>query len=218
MFTGLVEARGRVERLTKALGSAVLRISAPFADSLEHGESVSVNGICLTVTKLLPGAFETQAVERTVRMTTLGRWRAGDPVNLERALRAGDRIGGHIVTGHVDGVARIAALTPAAGVRDIVIEVPEKLLPHLVERGSVAVDGVSLTVAAVDGVRVTISLIPETLASTTAGRYRVGQEVNVETDVVAKYRESTRLDAGSDAETKTAGITIERLRELGFTE
>lgn len=216
MFTGLIEAKGRIERFVRRSGAGLLRISAPFADELAPGESVAVNGVCLTVSRVLRGAFECEPVERTLALTTLGRSAPGAVVNLERALEVGERLGGHIVTGHVDGLGTVIAVTPTANGRDVVIETPQELLRHVAERGSIAIDGTSLTVAVFDGTRVTVSLIPETLRTTVAATYAHGTKVNVETDVLAKYQDSL---GRADGETSKPGdgITMERLRELGFT-
>jgi len=215
MFTGLVEAAGRILKVGRAGGAGRLEIAAPFAPELSEGESVSVNGVCLTVVASSDRSFTADAVERTMTLTTLGRLSAGDRVNLERALKVGDRIGGHMVTGHVDGVATVVRVERTANGRDITLDLTRTAMRHVAERGSIAVDGISLTVAAARGTSVTCSLIPETLASTTAGEYRTGTRVNVETDVAAKYQESIGRDAEASDE---GGLTIDRLRELGFTE
>jgi riboflavin synthase len=220
VFTGLVEAKGKMARVRRAGGAARLRVTAPFAGELSRGESVAVDGVCLTVAAVLPGAFEAEAVERTVATTTLRTAAPGTEVNLERALRLGDRLGGHMVTGHVDGVAVVERVAQTANGRDLTLRVPADLMRHVVARGSIAIDGVSLTVAAVDGTSVTVSLIPETLEATTLGGLRSGARVNVETDVAAKYRESAEADVvgrTQDAE-RGEGITMDKLRKLGFTE
>ena len=219
MFTGLVEAVGKVVRVGRRGGAATLRVSAPFARELERGESVSLNGVCQTVVSADPTGFEIEAVEQTLAVTSLGGLAAGDRVNLERALRLGDRLGGHMVTGHVDGVGRVASLSRGRGTTRLSVEVPAELLKHVVPRGSIAIDGVSLTVAAVTDGIVEIALIEETLGATVASGYGAGTKVNIETDLVAKHHE--RLLAatdGDEAPSKRAGITEKRLRELGFME
>ncbi|MBD3348915.1 MAG: riboflavin synthase [Candidatus Eisenbacteria bacterium] len=217
MFTGIIEARGRVVRLARRGGSGRLSIRAPFAVELERGESVSVDGVCLTVSGRSGDTFEADALERTMSLTTLGDLVTGDEVNLERALKVGDRMGGHMVTGHVDGVASVQRVTKTANGRDVALRLPRELLRHVAARGSIAVDGASLTVAAVEGDEITVSLIPETLSTTTALRYERGDRVNIETDLVAKYRESIEGRRGpSDADKGT--ITLDRLKDLGFTE
>jgi len=212
-----VEAKGRLREVRKIGSAARLHLEAPFAAELARGESVAVNGVCLTVSEGDGETFWADAVERTISLTTLGRLVRGGEVNLERALRSGDRIGGHMVTGHVDGVGTVERVKRTASGRDVTFRLPPELLRHVATRGSLAVDGVSLTVAEVRGRSVTVSLIPETLESTIAGRYRPGAEANIETDLAAKYQEASATSEGS-AEGRSSGITLDKLRELGFTE
>ena len=223
MFTGLVECKGRVVWTRRVAGGALVRIGAPFASELERGESVSVSGVCQTVVRSDSTGFEVDAVSQTLALTTIGSLRSGDEVNLERALRLGDRLGGHMVAGHVDGVARVLELRPGRDGTRLTLELPAELLRHIVPRGSIAVDGVSLTVAEVEGVRVTVALIPETLRTTLAGTYRPGAKVNVETDLLAKHQEKLLESLGEtasppDSDKNAGGLTEKRLRELGFTE
>lgn len=215
MFTGLVETTGRVEHLTRRGGAVTLSVRAPFARELARGESVAVDGVCLTVVREGATTFDVEAVERTVLTTTVQFLRSGSVVNLERALKVGDRVGGHLVSGHVDGVGTVVAIERTAGRHDVRIELPRELMRHAAERGSIAIDGVSLTVAETGPSSVTVSLIPETLSATTARTYRVGARVNVETDILAKYVEA----AGGWARGvhgRPGPLTDERLRELGF--
>jgi riboflavin synthase len=174
-----------------------------------------VNGVCLTVVRTTPATFEVEAIERTVSTTTLALLSRGRIVNLERALKLDDRLGGHLVTGHVDAVGTVVAIERARDRHDIRVELPADLMLHVVERGSIAIDGVSLTVAETDRRSATVSLIPETLSSTIAGSYRVGTPVNVETDIVAKYLEAASRRKEGD-EGSGGRLTIERLKELGF--
>lgn len=219
MFTGLVEAKGTVTRVRRTAGGAKLRIDAPFASELALGESVSVNGVCQTVVASDSSSFEVDAVARTLSVTTIGRLRVGSAVNLERALRLGDRLGGHMVAGHVDGVARVVELRRDAQGVTLTLELPAGLMRYVVRRGSIAVDGVSLTVAETSGQRVGVALIPETLRATLAGSYRAGTEVNIETDLLAKHQEKLAAYAsGEESTDRGSGLTEERLRELGFTE
>jgi riboflavin synthase len=225
VFTGLIEARGRIARVERRGRTARLTVEAPFAHELTRGESVAVDGVCLTVAAVRGGRFEADVAPGTMELTTLRGASAGMPVNLERALKLGDRLGGHVVTGHVDGVATVVAVDRTSNGTDVTIELPGPLAKYAAPRGSIAIDGVSLTVAAADGGRCRVSLIPETLAATRAGEYRAGSVVNVEADVLAKYQESIaggpggeggrREEAGSLGD---GGLTLERLRELGFTE
>jgi riboflavin synthase len=215
VFTGIVEAVGRVESVRRTRIGASVSIAAPFARHLARGESVAVSGVCLTVVRADSRRFCADAVAHTLDTTCMGRVAAGARVNLERAVEVGERLGGHLVSGHVDGVATVTAIRPEGRGREIVFELPEGLARHVAERGSIAVDGVSLTVARVEGNLVTVSLIPETLEATIAGGYRAGTRVNVETDLLAKYQESSASQSGA-TEAKRKGITMERLRELGY--
>ena len=222
MFTGLVESTGRVAWVRRTGGGAAVRIAAPFAGELEHGESVAVNGVCQTVVRTDSSGFEVDVVAQTLSVTTIGDLTAGSEVNLERALRLGDRLGGHMVAGHVDGTARVTALKRDAGGTRLSLELPESLMKYVVAKGSIAVDGVSLTVAEVTRTRVTVALIPETLRATVAGTYRTGTRVNIETDILARHQE--KLLGGSRDEGRPGpgadgdeGLTEKRLKELGFT-
>ena len=177
MFTGIVESLGRVRRLAPA----GLAVDTGFAD-VELGESIAVNGVCLTVSRDEAGLVSFDVSAETLKKTTLGALRRGEAVNLERALRLSDRLGGHLMTGHVDGVGRVAA----AGTRFVVV-VPAELRRFLALKGSLAVEGVSLTIASLHGCRAAAALVPHTLKSTSLGRKRVGDRVNVEIDLIARY-------------------------------
>ncbi|HEV2723877.1 MAG TPA: riboflavin synthase [Thermoleophilaceae bacterium] len=184
MFTGLVASTGRLASLREGhLAVEVARLD------LAEGDSISVNGVCLTATAVAERGFEADVMGETLRRTALGELKAGDPVNLEPALRATDRLGGHIVQGHVDGTGVVGSLTQEGFARLVCIEAPAGLLRYVVEKGSIAVDGVSLTVAEVDDGSFCVALIPETLERTTLGAVAVGRRVNLEVDVLAKYVE-----------------------------
>jgi riboflavin synthase len=222
VFTGLVEAVGRV-RLARRTGSGLtLRIEVPFARELETGESVAVNGVCLTVVRSDAGSFEADAAQTTLDGTTLGSLTSGSRVNLERAVRAGERLGGHIVSGHVDGVGTVDRVERARGTAGVVVRVPRRLLRFVVDKGSIAIDGTSLTVQRVDGDRIWMALIPETMRATISSQYRPGVRVNVETDLIARQQarllEVGATDHGGGANGREDGITSERLRKLGFLE
>ena len=200
MFTGIVEELGTLKAAEPAGDGARLAFSADLViEDAQVGDSISVNGCCLTAVKIEAGWWAADAVAETLRRTNLGALRPGDPVNLERPLAAGGRLGGHLVQGHVDGVGRVVRAAP-----DLEVEVPEDLLPYLVEKGSVAVDGVSLTVTGVTGRGFTVAVIPHTLAVTTLGRKVPGDPVNVEVDVIAKYAERL-LRAGLESPYSTGG-------------
>jgi riboflavin synthase len=193
MFTGLVETTGRVASVTPVDSGARLRVGASLG-ALAIGESVNVSGACLTVTVAAPDAFEADLTSETLERTTLGRLRVGSRVNLERALVAGARLGGHMVSGHVDGRARVISLTPEGEARLVKVECPPELSRYVAEKGSVSLDGVSLTVNDVSGNVFSLMLIPHTLAVTTLNELAVGTELNLEVDLVARYVE--RLTQG----------------------
>ena len=187
MFTGIVTELGRVEAVDASAEGARIRVRAEAAGELQPGDSVAVNGACLTAAAAGNGAFEADVMNLTLELTTLGTLADGDPVNLELALRASDRLGGHIVQGHVDGTGTVASVEPDGIARRLRVELPDELLDYVVERGSIAIEGVSLTVSAIEGSLVEVSLIPETLERTTLGDREPGDRVNVECDVLARY-------------------------------
>lgn len=186
MFTGLIEQVGEVESVRQTDAGRELRIRAPFTD-LKSGESIAVNGACLTVRELGKGWFDTAAVLTTLERTTIGEWKKGTRVNLERAMRPGDRLGGHIVQGHVDCVGIVAARAQAGDALLIDVSVPASIEPLLVSHGSVTVDGVSLTVNELKPGGLQISLIDYTLRHTTLGELKEGSRVHIEADVIAKH-------------------------------
>jgi riboflavin synthase len=190
MFTGLVQSLGRVSEVHETSDGVRLAIESPLAAELSEGDSIAVNGVCLTAVGLCAGErFGADVMHETLRRSSLAGVESGSQVNLELALRATDRLGGHIVQGHVDGVGVVAASREDGFARVVTVEADPSLLRYVVEKGSIAVDGVSLTVARVDETSFDVSLIPETLERTTLGRAANGTVVNLELDVVAKYVE-----------------------------
>jgi riboflavin synthase len=192
MFTGIVEGTGTVTGLAAAAGGGGARLeveAAWLAGELRPGESVAVNGCCVTVAEATPAGFAADLVAETLRRTALGGLTAGARVNLERPLPLGGRLGGHLVQGHVDGVAEVLERTPVGDGEEVRIELPPQLGRYVVEKGSIAVDGVSLTVAGVGPGWFAVALVPHTLAVTTLGDRRPGDPVQLEVDVVAKYVE-----------------------------
>jgi riboflavin synthase len=185
MFTGIVEERGRV-----ASAGTRLEIEAAVARDASLGDSLSVNGVCLTVAAQEDGRLAFDLADETLKRSTLGDLAAGDPVNLERPVTLLTRLGGHFVQGHVDGVGTVEKKEPAEGGETLWVSIPEGLRPYIVEKGSIAVDGVSLTVASLDEESFTVALIPHTLAATTLGAVEAGDRINLEVDVMAKYVES----------------------------
>jgi riboflavin synthase len=192
MFTGLVEHVGKLSHIEE-VGDA-RRLTVEVADETylqdaEIGESISVNGTCLTVVSFDQSTFNVEAVEETLRRTTLGQKQVGDHVNLERALRANARLGGHIVQGHIDGVATLDNIRDEGESWWVTFEPPFELMRYIVEKGSICIDGISLTVANVAYRKFSVALIPHSREVTTAGEWQAGSQVNLETDVIAKYVE-----------------------------
>jgi riboflavin synthase len=203
MFTGIVEELGEVEALTDLGDSVRLQVRGPLVvGDAEHGDSIAVNGVCLTVVDATGDTFTADVMRETLDRSSLGALRPGDPVNLERSLRLDGRLGGHVVQGHVDGTGTVLERTPSPHWELVRVSLPVDLARYVVLKGSVAVDGVSLTVSALDDDSFSVSLIPTTLALTTLGRAPVGALVNLEVDVVAKYVErlmtSHTLDTTSE--------------------
>jgi riboflavin synthase len=192
VFTGLVAGTGTVESLERDGAGVRLRVRSELAGELGPGDSVAVNGVCLTAVEPDGTGFSADVMEETLRRSSLGPLGTGDAVNLELPLRAGDRLGGHIVEGHVDGTGEVDSVREEGRSRVVRIAAPAELLRYVVEKGSIAVDGVSLTVSAVDGDAFEVSLIPETLERTTLGAAAPGRTVNLEVDVLAKYVEKLR--------------------------
>lgn len=189
MFTGLIQDVGKIERLDAGPDGARLRITTALGPEIGLGDSIAVNGVCLTATAADEDGFETEAMNQTLAVTALGGIEPGAAVNLELAMRASDRLGGHIVQGHVDGVGTVLAAEEDGFARRIRVELPPELLRYAIDKGSVTLDGVSLTIADLGDSWAEVSLIPETLERTNLGQLAPGDRVNVECDVVAKYVE-----------------------------
>jgi riboflavin synthase len=189
VFTGLIEDLGAVEAVDRTVDGARLRISSRLASELALGDSIAVNGCCLTATAVHDGAFETEAMNQTLDVTALSDVSEGAKVNLELAMKAGDRLGGHIVQGHVDGVGTVASVEDDGFARRVRVDLPPELLRYVVDKGSITLGGVSLTVAELGEMWAEVSLIPETLERTNLGELAPGSRINVECDIVAKYVE-----------------------------
>jgi riboflavin synthase len=193
MFTGLVEQRGaveKIERLAKGNSAAGIRLTVgapPIAKDARIGDSIAISGCCLTVVKKTRSSLTFEAGSETLSRTTFSRLAAGDEVNLERSLQLGDRLGGHLVTGHVDGLATVIKRRDEGPWSHVTFRAPPRLVRQMAEKGSVAVDGVSLTVVSVTHDRFSVALIPHTLENTTLGELQIGSVCNIETDLVAKY-------------------------------
>lgn len=197
MFTGIVQSVGEIRAVNERGGDVELLVHAPELglETVAIGDSIAVSGCCLTVTRLERDSFAADVSTETLSVTTLAQWRGGTRVNLEKALCAGQPLGGHYVTGHVDGLTSVVALTGDARSTRMQFEMPRALARYIARKGSVCIDGVSLTVNDVDGARFGVNLIPHTLEVTTLGELRVGARANVEVDIIARYLE--RLGAPS---------------------
>jgi len=219
MFTGLVSDMGAVERLVPRQGGArlTLRPRAMDTSALVLGESVACSGVCLTVVERGGGLVSFDAVPETLSRTTIGGWRSGTLVNLERAMAVGERLGGHIVQGHVDAVGEVLARVGEGQGARLTVSLPAPIAPLVAEKGSIAVDGVSLTVAAAGRDRFEIALIPETLARTTLGDARPGTKVNLEADVVARHVARLREFSGpGGAGERAGGLAGDDLTKWGY--
>ncbi|PWB79096.1 MAG: riboflavin synthase [Candidatus Methylomirabilota bacterium] len=215
MFTGLIEEVGHIQRLRQEHGITKLAVKGQqTVSSLVIGDSIAVDGTCLTVTRTAHSLFEADLSEETMARTTLGERHVGDPVNLERPCRPTDRLGGHFVTGHIDGVGSIHEISVTEGTWWFTITYPIALRPLLVEKGSVAVDGISLTVGRLNDRSFGVAVIPHTFHHTTLGNKSAGRRVNLETDLLGKYvvRYLERLGPL----TQKMPLTESRLQELGF--
>jgi len=189
MFTGLIADLGEIVEVTRSGAGARLTVSSSLSGELSEGDSVSVNGVCLTATAIDGSLFSADVMNETLRLSSLAEIGPGTSVNLELPARAGDRLGGHVVQGHVDGVGTIAEAVQDGFARRVTFEAPPEVMRYIVHKGSIAVDGISLTVAEVGERSFTVSLIPETLERTNLGRAEPGATVNLEVDVLAKYVE-----------------------------
>jgi riboflavin synthase len=191
MFTGLIDDLGEITRLERSDDGVRLTVASSVTGELREGDSIAVNGVCLTATEIAPSTFTTEVMNETLHLSSLAEAQAGAPVNLELALRPTDRLGGHIVQGHVDGTGTVVGVVPDGFARRVEIEAPDAVLRYMVHKGSITVDGISLTVAELGpgASSFTVSLIPETLERTNLGQTEVGAIVNLEVDVLAKYVE-----------------------------
>jgi riboflavin synthase len=215
MFTGIIEELGRISDIKKGIKSYRLVISADnVLENTEIGDSISVNGICLTVTDLTKSCFSADVMAETVRRTALSDIKQGSIVNLERAMPVNGRFGGHIVSGHIDGTGIISSLKREDNAIWVTVSADENILKYIVEKGSVAIDGISLTVAYVDSRCFKVSIIPHTQDKTTLTMKKSGDRVNLECDIIGKYVEKMLLNQNEKSDKK--GITMDFLCEKGF--
>jgi riboflavin synthase len=214
MFTGLVEEIGTIAGIVERGGNHRITINAPnTAGELQQGNSVAVSGVCLTALDIKPHSFCADLAAETWSRTSFSRITEGAKVNLELPLKADGRMGGHIVQGHVDGTGRFAGLEPIAGADDfwLLIDIPEELEKYVVFKGSIAIEGISLTVAKLEGLRLTVAIIPHTVRMTNLASLKPGDPVNLETDIVAKY-----LEKWFKRDDQAGALTVDRLVAQGF--
>ena len=210
MFTGIVEEVGTIKSINRGQHSAVLTVRAKTVlEGTRIGDSIAVNGICLTVRQLFPDSFAADVMHETLNRSALAQFTIGSAVNLERAMAANGRFGGHMVAGHIDGTGKIRSMQPEGNAVLVTISAAPELLRYVVEKGSVAIDGISLTVAKVTHTDFTVSLIPHTGEETTLLKHRPGEVVNLETDIIGKYVEKLM-------QPKSGSVTLELLQQNGF--
>ena len=216
MFTGIIEEKGKIESIKSGRDSAVLTISADkIMDDVKTGDSIAVNGVCLTVISITAKGFTADVMHETLDRSSLRILRAGSYVNLERAMPVCGRFGGHIVAGHIDGTGKITGIKKDGNAVWYTVHTEDNILRYIVEKGSVAIDGISLTVAKISGKDFSVSIIPHTLKETALNEKKVGDIVNLENDVIGKYVEKLILNRNKD-DKKESKITIDMLYKYGF--
>lgn len=216
MFTGIIEGVGEVRSLKRKGSGAEIEVRCDFdLEKMNVGDSISVNGCCLTVTSRLGKSFWADISSETLERSTLGSFREDTPVNLERAMRADGRLGGHIVQGHVDGIGKVIDIIEISGAKEFSIEIPSNISKYIVEKGSIAVDGVSLTVNRCTGNHFTVMVIPHTQLKSTFQTMKVGDAVNLEVDIIGKYVEKLGF-IDSEQYSNKSEITEEFLKKHGF--
>jgi len=218
MFTGIIQATGTITRMESRNGDMRLSIATGKLDlsDVAMGDSIAVNGVCLTAVELPGDGFSADVSNETLALTTLGSLKVGSRVNLEKALTLSDRLGGHLVSGHVDGIGTVLERSPDARSERFVIEAPDVLARYIAQKGSVCVDGTSLTVNKVDGARFELNIVPHTLQETIIGDYVPGSEVNLEVDLIARYLERLMLGERAGLSGEKTDINEELLRKTGF--
>ena len=214
MFTGIIEELGTIAQMDRRPDSIRLTIQAhKVLEGTQLGDSIAVNGVCLTVTDMTDSTFSADVMHETMRRSSFSTIKSGSKVNLERAMQVGGRLGGQIVSGHIDGVGHVARSTTDGIARVITISIPKDMEPFIVEKGSITIDGISLTVVSVGNSQFSVSIIPHTMANTTLMDKHPGAIVNLETDVIGKYVHSFTVGHTSQA---SSGLTMEKLLENGF--
>lgn len=216
MFTGLVEAIGKVLSVTRRADVTEVTVEAPFASELKTGDSVSLSGVCSTVTRCGDKDFSVQLTDETLKVSRFSLLFAGDRLNLERALPVTGRLDGHLAAGHVDGVGLVLSMKKGRSSAELWLDLPRELMRYVVYKGSLCVDGVSLTVASVRGSACSAAVIPETLERTTLGALRVGKRVNIETDMIARYVERLLMMKETPSSAENGALTRKKLAQMGW--
>ncbi len=217
MFTGIVEEIGRIEAVQKGSQSSILKIAAQrVLEGSQIGDSIACNGVCLTITSMSEKSYECDVMAETLRRSNLGSLKPGDPVNLERALAVGGRLGGHIVSGHIDGRGSIVSMEREDNAVWVTIRAEKEILRYIIEKGSIAIDGISLTVAYVDDKVFKISMIPHTGEATTLLTKKAGDSVNLENDLIGKYVEKLLFTKSEEKKEEKDELTMDLLAEYGF--
>jgi len=217
MFTGIIQAKGEIVATERRSGDVRLTVRSESMDwsDVELGDSIATNGVCLTAVELPGDGFVADVSIETLDLTSVGSWEPGTSVNLEKALTPQSRLGGHIVSGHVDGIGEVISRKPDARSERFVLRAPAELAKYIAHKGSITIDGISLTVNAVNGAEFDLNIVPHTLANTIMGDYTAGTKVNLEVDVIARYLE--RLLLGDKAAHSSGAITESFLQENGYT-
>lgn len=217
MFTGIIEEIGIIQAVHHGPASSLLTIRAKkVLEDVKDGDSIAVNGVCLTVTSHGSSYFTADVMHETLNRSSLGNLRQGSPVNLERAMAAGSRFGGHIVSGHIDGIGTVSAIRQDDIAVWYTISASPSILRYIIEKGSIAIDGISLTVATVTDIDFSVSIIPHTAAQTTLSRRKSGDIVNLENDVIGKYVEKLLQPAVTTPKTEASSITMDFIEKYGF--
>ncbi|BFM14137.1 riboflavin synthase [Maricurvus nonylphenolicus] len=220
MFTGIIEAVGEIVAAEPKGGDLRLRIKSNGLDlgDVQLGDSIATNGVCLTVVELPGDGYWADVSVETMDFTTVSKWQVGDKVNLEKALTPQTRLGGHMVSGHVDGVGEVVSRSPDGRSERFRLRAPKELAKYIAHKGSITIDGTSLTVNAVDGDEFELNIVPHTIEKTVIGTYKAGSRVNLEVDVIARYLERLLLgDKAAESGGQDSGISLEFLAENGFT-
>jgi riboflavin synthase len=216
MFTGIIEATGKLTELTQNQGDLTVRVSSSNLDmgDVQLGDSIATNGVCLTVVEKFSDGFRADVSNETLKLTQFAQYKLGQTVNLEKALQPISRLGGHLVSGHIDGVATVVAISPNARATEYWLEVPSELMKYIPYKGSVAIDGISLTVNEIKGCKFKLTIVPHTAQETTIAEFKVGSKINLEVDQIARYLERLVLGAQEPAQSST--LTMNLLANAGF--